>query len=63
VRRPQGGGFYLAQIRQEIVLPVSPELGHPEHNEFRWATCTQAKTLPPPRLQPILDWARQKPAG
>jgi len=56
--------YYLAETGQErIVLPVSPELGHPEHNEFRWASCAEAKTLLPPRLQPILDWAWQKLTG
>lgn len=56
--------FYLAQTRQErIVLPLSPELGHPEHNEFRWATYKEAQALLPPRLQPILDWAGQKLSG
>lgn len=50
--------FYLAQTRQErIVLPVNPELGHPEHNEFRWVTYAEAKMLLPPRLQSILHWA------
>ena len=56
--------FYLAQTRQEqIVLPVNPELGHPEHNEYRWVTTAEAKTLLPPRLHPILDWAGQKLRG
>jgi 8-oxo-dGTP pyrophosphatase MutT (NUDIX family) len=53
--------FYLAQTGQErIVLPVNPELGHPEHNEFRWVTYKEARVLLPPRLRPILDWAGQK---
>ncbi|HJX17332.1 MAG TPA: NUDIX domain-containing protein [Acidiferrobacterales bacterium] len=56
--------FYLAQTGQEwIVLPVNPELGHPEHDEFRWVTFVEARTLLPPRLQPILDWAGQKLTG
>jgi hypothetical protein len=42
------------------VLPVNPELGHPEHNEFRWVTYKEARVLLPPRLRPILDWAGQK---
>jgi 8-oxo-dGTP pyrophosphatase MutT (NUDIX family) len=50
--------FYLAETGQkQIVLPVNPELGHPEHNEYRWVTYAEAKTLLPPRLQPILRWA------
>jgi len=56
--------FYLAQTGQEeIVLPVNPELGHPEHDEFRWVTYKEAQSLLPPRLQPILDWAGQKLSG
>ena len=56
--------FYLAQTGQErIVLPVNPELGRPEHNEFRWVTYLEAQALLPSRLQPILDWAGQKLGG
>ncbi len=56
--------FYLAQTGQdEIVLPVNPELGHPEHNEFRWVKYQEAQALLPPRLQPILDRAWQKLSG
>ena len=56
--------FYLAETRQErIVLSVNPELGHPEHDEFRWVTYKEAQLLLPPRLQPILSWAGQKLTG
>lgn len=41
----------------EVTLPVNPELGHPEHNEYRWVSHAEAQALLPPRLQPILDWA------
>jgi len=52
--------FYLAETGQErIVLPVNPELGHAEHNEFRWVTYAEAETLLPPRLQPTLRWAHK----
>jgi 8-oxo-dGTP pyrophosphatase MutT (NUDIX family) len=52
--------FYVAETRQEqIVLPVNPELGHPEHNEYRWVGLDDAQWLLPPRLQPILRWARK----
>jgi 8-oxo-dGTP pyrophosphatase MutT (NUDIX family) len=31
--------YYLARSRTEAVfLPVSPELGRPEHSEYRWVT-------------------------
>jgi bis(5'-nucleosidyl)-tetraphosphatase len=40
-----------------VSLPVSAELGRPEHHEFRWLSVAQAQAISPARLQPILDWA------
>lgn len=59
---PYGGGkvarYYLAESpRAAVELPVSAELGRPEHHEFRWATFDEARRLLPPRLQPVLRWA------
>ncbi len=42
----------------EVMLPVSPELGRPEHSEFRWTTPDEAAALLPPRLAKVLGWAR-----
>jgi bis(5'-nucleosidyl)-tetraphosphatase len=39
-----------------VSLPVNPELGRPEHHEFRWVTHAEAKRLLPDRLQPVLHW-------
>jgi 8-oxo-dGTP pyrophosphatase MutT (NUDIX family) len=60
---PYGDGkvarYYLAETdRAEIDLPVSPELGRPEHHEWRWVSYDEAEDLLPPRLSPVLDWAR-----
>jgi 8-oxo-dGTP pyrophosphatase MutT (NUDIX family) len=60
---PYGRGkvarYYLAETAQAaITLPVLPELGHPEHDEWRWVDFDAAERLLPPRLQPILAWAR-----
>jgi 8-oxo-dGTP pyrophosphatase MutT (NUDIX family) len=60
---PYGKGkvarYYLAETKQEnIILPVSPELGRPEHDEWRWIGLDEAENLLPPRLQPVLAWAR-----
>lgn len=51
---PYGPGkvarYYLAETAQKsITLPVSPELGRPEHHEWRWASFDQAAKLLPPR--------------
>lgn len=52
--------YYLAETTQKsITLPVSPELGRPEHDEWRWVSFDEAERLLPPRLQPILAWARK----
>lgn len=53
--------YYLAETAQTaITLPVSPELGRPEHDEWRWVSFDEAERLLPPRLQPILAWARKQ---
>jgi 8-oxo-dGTP pyrophosphatase MutT (NUDIX family) len=62
---PYGRGkvarYYLAETAQQfITLPVSPELGRPEHDEWRWVSFDEAEPLLPLRLQPILAWARQQ---
>lgn len=56
--------YFLARAGQgEVTLPVNPELGRPEHDEFHWATFAEACELLPPRLLPILEWARRKVEG
>jgi bis(5'-nucleosidyl)-tetraphosphatase len=59
---PYGRGkvarYYIAETRQSrVVLPVSPELNHPEHHEARWVGYEEARRLVSPRVVPILDWA------
>jgi len=61
---PYGRGkvarYYLAETSaREISLPVSPQLCRPEHDEWRWVGFGEAARMLPPRLQPILAWARQ----
>jgi 8-oxo-dGTP pyrophosphatase MutT (NUDIX family) len=52
--------YYVAQTRTEAVtLPVRPELGRPEHNEWRWVTFERGLTLCSPRLDPIMRWASE----
>ncbi len=56
--------YYLAETAQvEIELPVSPELGRPEHHEYRWVSRDEAEELLPPRLAIVLDWAQRTVAG
>jgi 8-oxo-dGTP pyrophosphatase MutT (NUDIX family) len=52
--------YYLAETGQvAIELPVSPELGRPEHHEYRWVSFDEAEDLLPPRLAIVLDWAKK----
>jgi 8-oxo-dGTP pyrophosphatase MutT (NUDIX family) len=50
--------YYVAVTRTEAVtLPVNPELGRPEHSEFRWVDYDEAMALVSPRVKPVLRWA------
>jgi len=52
--------YYLARTEVEsITLPVSPELGRPEHHEFRWLREDEALELASPRIAAIIRWAAQ----
>lgn len=60
---PYAGGkiarFFLAETgTAALVLPVSPELGRPEHDDWRWVSFEEAEDLLPPRFAIVLDWAR-----
>ena len=61
---PYAGGkiarYYLAETAVEAIkLPVSPELGRPEHDEWRWVSLDEAEDLVPPRLAVVLEWAQE----
>ncbi len=50
--------YYLAETGTEHVqLNVNPELGRPEHHEFRWLCYADARPLLVDRLRAVLDWA------
>lgn len=61
---PYSGGtkiarYYLAETRAEKVkLSVSPEIGKPEHHEYRWVSFEHLEKLAPARLLPVIRWAR-----
>jgi bis(5'-nucleosidyl)-tetraphosphatase len=51
--------YYIAESPADPVsLPISEELGRPEHDEFRWVSFDDAEDVLPPRLSIVLDWAR-----
>lgn len=53
--------YYLGEsLAGDVRLPISPELGAPEHHEFRWATYAEARALLNDRVRAILDWAQER---
>lgn len=56
--------YFPARVeKQHLTLPVSAELGRPEHDEYRWVSYDEARALLPARLIPVLEWARGIAAG
>lgn len=52
--------YYIAETSTEnITLPVHPELGRPEHHEWRWVNSEEALELASPRIDPVIRWACQ----
>jgi bis(5'-nucleosidyl)-tetraphosphatase len=60
-RRRKVARYYLATTRAvEVELPVNPELGKPEHDEFRWASYEEASALLEERVGQVLEWAAER---
>ena len=60
---PYSGGtkvarYYIAETHNSrVVFSVNPELGRPEHHEYRWLTYKEIRDLAPTRLKDIVEWA------
>lgn len=52
--------FVARTSTADVELKVNPELGRPEHHEYRWVDLTEAFALTPPRLRPVIAWAAGK---
>ncbi len=62
---PYGKGkvarFYIAESKsKDVFLPISSELGRPEHHEYRWLSYSEARAILSDRLKAVLDWAHSK---
>jgi 8-oxo-dGTP pyrophosphatase MutT (NUDIX family) len=52
--------YYIAATRTpQITLPVNPEIGRPEHSEYRWSDYAEALRIVSPRVRPVVEWAAQ----
>lgn len=53
--------YYLGESpRGEVSLPISEELGRPEHDDFRWVELDRALAMTTPRVQAIVRWAQAR---
>jgi len=51
--------YYIAETSQsEVTFSINPELGTPEHHEYRWLPDKEIKKFSPERLLPIIEWAQ-----
>ena len=50
--------FFVANRKSgtEPFLPVNPELGKPEHDEWRWVDATQLSSIMPGRFGPVVNY-------
>ncbi len=56
--------YYVAATSSaDVKLPINPQLGKPEHHEFRWLAIEAAAALTVPRLAHILSWAWDRIGG
>jgi len=56
--------YYVAATSQpEVVFNVNPAIGAPEHHEYRWLSYSELEKLAPPRLLPVIRWARSVVEG
>ena len=52
--------YYLVRTAQaEVTMGISPELGRPEHHEYRWFTFDEAYDIASPRVRLVVRWARE----
>jgi bis(5'-nucleosidyl)-tetraphosphatase len=52
--------YYLAEtLESRVILGINPELGRPEHHEFRWVSFSEAHSLLNDRVRAALAWAHQ----
>ncbi|MGE5257378.1 MAG: bis(5'-nucleosyl)-tetraphosphatase [Hyphomicrobiales bacterium] len=50
--------YFLAETSQTaVIFAINPQIGGPEHHEYRWADATELRKLIPPRLVPVVKWA------
>lgn len=53
--------YYIAETTErKVVMGIAPELGRPEHHEYRWMDYDEAYRLASPRVRRVLKWSRRQ---
>jgi 8-oxo-dGTP pyrophosphatase MutT (NUDIX family) len=53
--------YFIAKTDQkDIVMGISPLLGKPEHEDYKWVSFTEAKKMTVERIQKALIWAEER---
>ena len=57
-KRKKTATYFLADRTSNTVpfLPVNPELGKPENDEYRWVSASEIEKLLPNRLRPVVSY-------
>tara|TARA_Y100000592_G_scaffold96680_1_gene165624 strand:- start:728 stop:1159 length:432 start_codon:yes stop_codon:yes gene_type:complete len=58
-KRKKTATYFLADRTSlvEPYLPVNPDLGKPENDEYRWVPVSEIEKLMPSRLSPVVSYA------
>lgn len=53
--------YFIAQTNESnIVMGISPVLGTPEHEEYKWVTFDEAKLLTVERINKVICWVEER---
>jgi 8-oxo-dGTP pyrophosphatase MutT (NUDIX family) len=53
--------YFLAETsKEDIILPINPELGMPEHDSYSWLSYDEAKKVTNNRIGKVVDWANER---
>lgn len=60
-KKKKTASYFMAYrlSERQPYLPVNPELGHPEHDEWRWVPASKLYDIMPRRLGPVIEYIHQ----
>ena len=60
-KKKKTASYFMADrlSEKQPYLPVNPELGHPEHDEWKWVPTSRLYNIMPKRLWPVIGYIQQ----